>query len=625
MMQSAAIKESKFRALPADWLPLCGVLVLFLYSAISVLRGRGPIHFELACAILILLLARHWIEVAGRIRACKSLEKLQRLLPDHVRVVQDNVEEIVSRDGLAIGDRVCALAGHRFVSDGRIVEGIATVDEQMITGDGRPVKKPSGAQVYGGTLNLNGAVVVELTAAPSDGMVPRLIQAVFAERAQTGRYEVRADRLARLLFTAVALAALIALTWHTVYDGLDRGVMCALAVVVIASPGLIPLGTGLAVGTALARAAGEHILLRGGNALERLAGIKAICFAKTGTLTGGDPRVIDYIVADVSRESEILSIAAALARTSPHVYSVAIADFAHRITVPATVEARSVAGCGVMARVEGGADWAYLGSPRFIKEAGLAMNEAIRDVYRKSVEEGLPTVFAGWDGRIQVLFVFAETLRPCVHTLLQAMQTAGKKCTVLTGDHWQSALVLTSDPGVSVLTDLAPEEKPRRIRALRDRVGAVAMVGDGINDAPAMAAADIGIALGCGADVSNHLADVCLLGSDPGRLPWLFALADATSQTIRRNLFRACAYNIIGMGLAMTGMITPILACLLMVGTSALVIASSLHLRRFEFEPVEAEPPGICERTGDTDRDTSEVGALNPATIVLPQSGNATC
>jgi P-type E1-E2 ATPase len=389
----------------------------------------------------------------------------------------------------------------------------------------------------------------------------------------------------------VTLGTVIAFAWHTARDGLDGGILCALAVVVIASPGLIASGAHLAVWTALARAADEHILLRGGNALERLARIKVICFAKTGALTAADPRLIDYVVADVDRESEILSIATALARTSPHVYSVAIADFAHRIAAPATTEAKSVAGRGVIARVEGGADWAYLGSHRFVKEAGLAMSATIRDVYLKSVEEGLPTVFAGWDGRIQVLFVFAESLRPGVHSLLQALQSADKKCAVITGDHWQWAAALTSDPGVSVLTDVAPEEKPSYIRTLHEQVGAVAMVGDGINDAPALAAADLGIALGCSADISSHSADVCLLGNDLERLPWLFGLADGTVRMIRHNLFWACGYNIVGIGLAMTGTITPIPACLLMVFTSALVIANSLRLRRFELEVAETTPP----------------------------------
>jgi P-type Cu+ transporter len=172
--------------LPADWMPLGGMLAFSVYSAILVLHGSGLIHLEIACAILILLLARHLIEVAGRVQASQSLKKLQRLLPDRVRVRRDGTEVVVSRDALEIGDRVCVLAGHRFVSDGRIVQGTASVDEQLITGDAGPVKKPVGAQVCGGTLNLDGDVVLELLAAPSDGIIPRLIHAVYSARAQTG-------------------------------------------------------------------------------------------------------------------------------------------------------------------------------------------------------------------------------------------------------------------------------------------------------------------------------------------------------------------------------------------------------------------------------------------------------
>ena len=590
MLQSIAGASWKRRVLPADWMPLGGVLALFLYSTISALRGGGATHFEVASLILILLIVRHWLEIAGNVRARKSLKELQRLLPDHVRVLQGNRQVVVSRDALKIGDHVCALAGHRFVSDGRIVEGNASVDEELITGDTRPVSKAVGAQVYGGTLNLQGTVVFELTAAPSDGMVPRLIRAVDSARARAGRCEQQANRLSSLFFIVVALAASIVLTWCVVNGRLDQGILCVLSIVVIASPVLIVSGTRLALWTALVRAARENILLRNTDALERLAHIKAICFAKTGTLTAGDPRLIDYIVADVDREAEILSIAAAVARASSHVYSVAIANFANHIAAVTMTEARSIAGRGVIARSEGRAGWAYLGSPRFVEEAGLAMNETIRAGYRKSIDEGLPTVFAGWNGQIQALFVFADTLRPGVHSLLRALESTGKTCAVLTGDQWQWAQALKSEPGVSVLTGLSPEEKPRCIRTYHDRFGATAMVGDGVNDASALAAADISIALGCGADSSCHLADVCLMGNDLEQLPWLFALADATLRKIRHNLYWVCGYNVVGIGLAMTGVINPIVACLLMIAVSGLVITTSLRLGRFELASTDTAP-----------------------------------
>ncbi len=572
----------------------------------------------MALVILTLVIVRHGMEIAGRIGAGKSLNELRRLLPDHVRILQKGREVVVSRHALKIGDHVCALKGHRFVSDGRIVEGATSVDEEFITGDTRPVNKAVGAQVYGGTLNLHGAVVFELTAAPSDGIVPRLIRTVDAAHAQVGPYEHRADRLSALFFLIVMLAATACFTWHAVHGGLDRGILCALSVLLIACPALMALGTRLAVRTALARAAGEHILLRDSGTLERLASIKTICVGKTGALTSGNPRLLEYIVADVGRESEILSVAAALAKASSHVYSLAIADFASQIAAPATTEARCLAGRGVIARLEGCAGWACLGSPRIVEEAGLVMTETIRAAYRKSIDEGLPTVFAGWNGQIQAMFVFAETLQPGVHSLLRALKSTGKTSAVLTGDQWQWAQSLKSEPGVSVVTGLSPEEKPRCIRTYHDRFGAVAMVGDGVNDAPALAAADIGIALGCGADVSCHLADVCLMGNGLERLPWLFALADATSRKIRHNLFWVGSYNVVGIGLAMTGVINPLVACLLTIAASALVITNSLHLRRFELAPTGAVPLESASTATVTPLETP----LRPATPI-PDAGGS--
>ena len=387
---------------------------------------------------------------------------------------------------------------------------------------------------------MHGAVVFELTAAPSDGIVPRLIRTVDAAHGQVGRCEHRADRLSALFVLSVMLAATAGFTWHTVHGGLDRGILVRPFGVAHCLPAFNGGGNSLGCTDSSVRAAAEHILLRESGSLERLASIKAICFGKTGALTSGNPRLLEYIVADVGRESEILSVAAALAKTSPHVYSLAIADFASHIAAPATTEARCIAGRGVIARLEGCAGWACLGSPRIVEEAGLVMNETIRAAYRKSIDEGLPTVFAGWNGQIQALFVFAETLQPGVHSLLRGLKSIGRTCTVLTGEQWQWAKSLKSEPGVSVVTGLSPEEKPRCIRTYHDRFGPVAMVGDGVNDAPARSRRywyRARLRCRCLLSFGRRLLD----GQRSRCLPWLFALADATSRRFVTTCFGSVA------------------------------------------------------------------------------------
>jgi len=592
LLENAA-EALKRRVLSTDLLLLCGVLASYLYSAISVFRGTGHIYFEVGCVILILVMVGRWLEAAGRVRAGESLDALERLLPDRVRTLRDGQEVLVPRDELTQGDRIRLLAGERFPTDGRIVEGRTSIDEQLVSGESCPVDKGVGATVCGGTLNLDGAVVVELTASPADGTIQRLIRAVHEARAQKGRYERLAERVSTLFFVVVAPLAAIAFAWHTTHSGLDQGILCGLAVVLIACPCALALATPLAVWTALSRAAGEQIVLKGGDALERLAQIKAICFDKTGTLTTGDPRVIEFVVADQDREGDVLVTAAAIARSSTHVFSTAIADYADDVSLPTVTEARTVAGRGVLARLQGSDDWTYLGSLHFVEEAGLSMNDRLQHACRRALDEGHPATFVGWGGRVQALFVFSETLRSGANELLRTCESQGLECLVLTGDHWQRARALTSQLGVAVAAELTPEEKVARIRELGQRMGAVAMVGDGINDAPALAAADVGIALGCGADVSRDSADACLMGNDLARLPWLFGLARATVRTIRFNLFWAFAYNVIGIGLAMTGRLNPILAAMFMVASSACVLANSLRLRRFDLAPSEeaiAEP-----------------------------------
>jgi heavy metal translocating P-type ATPase len=598
-----AVDALKRRTLSTDLLLLTGVLASYGYSAISVFRGTGPIYFEVGCIVLVLVMVGRGLESAGRIRAGQSLDALERLLPDRVRVLRDGREVLVSRDQLKRGDHIRVLAGERFPSDGRILEGNTSVDQQRVTGETWPEHKLAGAEVSEGTVNLEGVVVVELTVPPSDGTVQRLIRAVHEARAQKGSYERLAERTSAWFFPVVAAAAISAFAWHTAHSGLDQGMLCALAVVLIACPCAFALSTPLAVWTALTRAGAEQIVLKGGDALERLSKIKVICFDKTATLTSGHPRVIEFVAAEPDREWQILSNAAAIARSSAHVFSSAIAEFAEGFPVPAITEARNVPGRGMIARLQGCASWAYLGNVHFVEEAGLSMNEILRRSYREAVAEGKAASFVGWDGQVQGLFVFSETLRSGAKALLEACESSGLDCAVLTGDHRHGACLLTDALGVPVAAELTPEEKVSRIQAIHEWSGPVAMVGDGINDAPVLAAADVGIAMGCGAAVSRDSAEVCLMGNDLLRLPWLFGLAKASMRTIRLNWFWAFAYNAIGIVLALTGRLSPIVAALCMVASSAFLVANSLRLRRFELPVTRSQStPEAVRGRGPSER-----------------------
>lgn len=576
------------RALSTDLLLVSGVVAAFVYSVVSVIRDEGPIYFEVACVILVMVTLGRWFEAAGRLRAGAALDALEKLLPDRVRVLRDGSEHVVAAAQLVVGDQVRILPGERFPADGRLVRGTASVDEQILTGESRPVVRRPGDSVVAGALNLDGDVLVEVALPPAAGTLSRLIELVRQARAAKGHYQQLADRLSELVFPAVVVVALAAFTWHWQARALENGLMAGLAVVLVACPCALGLATPLAVWAALGQAAARQVLFRDGLALERLAEIRAIRFDKTGTLTTGQVQVSTMIAADGAGEDErreILATAAALAASSLHPFSQAIRTFAGRLTagssnVEPVCDVRQRAGRGISARLGAAGPTACLGSRLFVEECGLVLPDSLTRAVEEGEAAGRSVAYVGWEGRTRAAFVFEEELRPAAISALAWCRDRGLDVAVLTGDHQLRAAQLEAELRVPVAGGLLPEQKLAAIRDVHEHVGPVAMVGDGINDAPALAASDVGIALGCGTDVSRDSASVCLLGNDLARLTWAIDFACETVRVLRRNLIWAFAYNTVGVALAAGGWLNPALAALLMVVSSALVIRNSLSLQR---------------------------------------------
>jgi heavy metal translocating P-type ATPase len=571
-------------ALSTDLLLLSGVVAAFVYSAVSVFRDQGPIYFEVACVILVMVTLGRWFEAAGRLRAGAALDDLQKLLPDRVRRIRDGAESSAATAELAVGDEIRILAGERVPVDGRLVRGTAAVDEQILTGESQPVIRRTGDSVCAGTLNLDGDLVVVATSAPGAGTLQRLIELVRQAREARGRYQQLADRLSALVFPIVTAIAFATFAWHWHVSGLEHGLMAGLAVVLVACPCALGLATPLAVWAALGTAARRQVLFRSGEALERLADIRALRFDKTGTLTTGDARVAEFITApgdDSMSRSATLSAAAGLAASSLHPFSRAILAFVD-LPRPAdcAAEVRQFSGRGMSGRINGGADLAYLGSRSFMIETGLTLPVALEKDLEHSGCAGNSAVFIGWCGRVRGVFAFEEDLRESARPTIAWLREHGYDAAVLTGDRRLRAQLLAAELGVPVFAELLPEQKLAAIREIRARVGPVAMVGDGINDAPALAASDLGIALGCGTDVSRDSAAVCLLGNDLTRLTWAIEFSRNALRVMRRNLIWAFAYNAVGIALAATGRLNPALAALLMVVSSALVVRRALTLQR---------------------------------------------
>jgi P-type E1-E2 ATPase len=361
----------------------------------------------------------------------------------------------------------------------------------------------------------------------------------------------------------------------------------------------------------LGRAAESQVLFRGGDALERLAGVRAVFFDKTGTLTSGSPRVKRFACDPQTPREEVLGRAVALAGTSSHPFSQAILGIAETIAeTNSIVEARIERGRGVSGCFDNPSARTWLGSCRLVvEEAGCRLPAALDAVVRSALAEGRPVSLLGWDDEVRAAFVFDEELRPEAGEAIAECQYAGWQTSVLTGDHAQRGARISEQLGILVRAGLLPEDKVAALHAVQAAVGSAAMVGDGINDAPALAAADVGIAMGCGPDVTRDSADVCLLTSDLRRVAWSFRLARQSVRVIRQNLGWAFGYNACGVVLAAGGWLHPAIAAVLMVLSSLAVIANSLRLKRFETahsRQPEAQARGVASVPSPDEEFTSE-------------------
>lgn len=555
-----------------------GVAAAFLLSVHAVVMDRGHVYFEVACMVLVAVTLGKWLEASGKLRTTEALRELRTLLPDRVRRVTTGDDEIIPLAEARIGDRLRVLPGERIPTDGRIAAGRSAIDERTVTGEAVPVVRAAGDPVASGTEVIDGPLVVEVTAAAGAGTLERLIDAV-ADAVTAGTREQRlAERAAAWflpLVVAAAAAAFVAPAWRTGWstEGVAAGTMAAIAVVVVSCPCALGLATPMALWAAVGMAARRHVLVRDADAFVRLGRTGTFCFDKTGTVTTG-LAVRDLRPAAGWDAARVLAIAAALGRGSTHVLSRAIdEEAARRDATTADVSGlRVIAGRGVEGRLADGRI-ARLGSDAWI--ATVVGEEP------PTVSADRPTCRLAVDRRLAGAIVFDESIRPEAAAAIAALEAEGIDAWLVSGDRASRAALVAEALGMRCAAPLLPEEKLAFVRTH----GPAVMIGDGINDAPALAAADVGVALGCGADVSRWTAGICLLRDDLGDLPWLVSLARRTDQTIRWNLIWAFGYNAACIPLAATGAVHPAIAAAAMVASSLFVVSGSLALAR---EPAAA-------------------------------------
>jgi len=568
------------RALPStDSLVALGAFTGFGVSAAHVLRGHGHLYFDTATMLLVLVTLGRLLEASAKVEASRNLKALLTLSPPRARVLRGDEEEEVLAESLQPGDQVRVRPGERVPADGAIVTGVSSLQEAALTGEPLPRTVGPGDSAFGGSVNGEGGLIVAVQTAAEDSVVARLGRLVSEAQEHRAPVERLVTRVAAVFVPlVVALAAGAWLLWALRGDA-ARGGLAALAVLVVACPCALGLATPLALTAALARAAQHAVLLRSGEALETLARVTHVFFDKTGTLTRGQPAVQQLCCAPSTSPDEALLWLASLETGSEHPLGRAAVAAARqqRLALGRVTDFRAVPGRGARGLVawNGATRAVFAGTEEWLRAEGFRTPDLPAPAL------GSTALCVAWDGAIQARADIADHLRPDAAAALAALRQAGVRVTVLTGDRREAAEAVAGELGdIAVRAECTPEAKLAEVRAARAHGEVVAVVGDGINDAPALAAADVGIAMGSGTDLAREAGQVALLGDDLLRLPWLLGLARGAYRTIRGNLAWAFGYNALALAAAFAGLLHPLLAALAMLGSSLFVLHNSLRLSR---------------------------------------------
>ncbi|MBK8899612.1 MAG: cation-translocating P-type ATPase [Anaerolineaceae bacterium] len=578
-----------------------GAFSAFGLSLRNFILGHGGIYFDTAAVLLFLVAIGRWLEMRAHKVSNEAVAQLWQQMPPQATWLTVDGPQQVAADAVPPGARVLVKPGERFPVDGLVAAGDGDVDESLLTGEPEAVSRRVGDTVRAGTINLDGSfeVVTSATgAATMVGQIGRLLHQALWQRAPVERL---ADKVAALMVpTAVLLAAITFLYWSN-QAGFEKGLIVALSVLLIACPCALGIATPLTLWLGLSRATEQGIILRQTAVLEQLAQVKQVFFDKTGTLTQR-PLRLQSVAAGMLDKADFMAWVTAVETYSEHpVAQSLVAGQALAGERPSVAQFKALPGKGVTALVNDTPVW--VGTRRLMTAVNLSLSAELAELARTWQRQGLMVIYAGWQGQVQGIIGLGESLREETAVTLQTLQAINVQVAVLTGDdetagrRWQQQL------GVPVHAALAPADK---VTALRAAGPGTLMVGDGINDGPALAAATVGIAVRQGTDVAQEAADAILIQQNLTAVPWLIQLARQTMKTVRINLAWAFLYNLIGLALAVTGHLQPALAALLMVLSSAVVTGNALRLRNFPaatFESVNSypQPHALSQKENEQD------------------------
>jgi len=582
-----AWKALRARVGNMDLLIVLGTSAAYFYSLYLLLaRPAGtPLYFDSAAVVLALITVGKWLEARAKRSTMAQIKALMSLRPERARIERDGEEIEIPAGAVAVGDVVIVRPGERLPVDGVVVGGRSEVDESLLTGESLPVAKESGSGVIGGSINGGGLLRIETTAVGEHSTLSRIIALVEGAQAKKAPVQQLVDRVASVFVPIVVLVALTAfLGWWLIGGSFTAAVIAAVSVLVIACPCSLGLATptALMVGTGAAAKAG--ILIRDAEALENAHRLDTIVLDKTGTMTEGKPAVTEILPNGLT-ERELLTLAAAAQRGSEHPLARAVLERARELSgeAPAPLEElESHAGRGVIARL--GGRRIAIGNRRLMRERGVPIDGGERRAAQLEAEGRTVMWVAAldpepaWLGLIAV----ADPIKASAAAAVRHLHELGLETVLLTGDNQRTAAQVAAELGIkSVIAGVLPEEKAAEIERLLSEGRRVGMVGDGANDAPALAAADVGFAMGTGADVAIQTAGITLMRGDPRLIGDAIAVSRATYRKIRQGLFWAFVYNIIGMPAAAVGLLSPVIAGAAMALSSVSVVSNALLLKRW--------------------------------------------
>ncbi|WLH80020.1 heavy metal translocating P-type ATPase [Pseudomonas sp. FP2335] len=567
---------------------------LSIYEWLGAHPGMAPhLYFEASAVVIALVLLGKYLESRAKRQTASAIRALEALRPERAIRVNGGREEDVAINALALNDLVLVKPGERFPVDGEVVEGQSHADEALISGESLPVPKQPGDSVTGGAINGEGRLLVRTTALGAESVLARIIRLVEDAQAAKAPIQKLVDKVSQVFVPAVLVLALVTLVgWWLYGASLETAIINAVAVLVIACPCALGLATPTAIMAGTGVAARHGILIKDAEALERAHAVSAVVFDKTGTLTSGTPKIAHLSAVD-GNEALLLQQAGALQRGSEHPLAKAVLDACNEqgLVVADVSASQSLTGRGIAGTLDG--RQLALGNRRLLEESGLNAGDLAESAKVWEAEGRTLSwlIEQGAQPRVLGLFAFGDTLKPGALEAVNQLKAQHISSHLLTGDNRGSARVVAEALGIDdVHAEVLPADKAATVTELK-KTGVVAMVGDGINDAPALAAADIGIAMGGGTDVAMHAAGITLMRGDPRLVPAALEISRKTYAKIRQNLFWAFVYNLIGIPLAAFGLLNPVLAGAAMALSSVSVVSNALLLKTWKPKDLEDHRP----------------------------------